>query len=106
MTAVNAELAGIRNYGDSAAEVSSRIAGAGAIDLAANIAALTPVFGAIGADFLAMFGVAQANHAKSVLQLAEHYGATAVAAHATAGEYEGIDDAIVANLGSAGGETV
>lgn len=102
MSGFEAVTDGIRGYGDTAAEVAGHIAGAGAFDLAANITALTPVFGAVGADFLAMFGIAQASHAKSVGELANHYGATALAAHVSAAGYDGVDQSIVSGLGQAG----
>ena len=91
MSELHADPAAIRNYGTTAGEVAGKIAGAGAFDLAANMTALTPVFGAIGADFLATFGVAQTNHMKSVAALASHYAGTAAAAHAAAAGYESSD---------------
>ncbi|MBJ8345271.1 type VII secretion target [Antrihabitans sp. YC2-6] len=102
MSALHAELDGIRSYGNTAADVASRIVGAAGVDLTGNVAALTPVFGAIGGDFLAMFAVAQANHAKSVADLAGHYAATAAAAHATAASYQVADHGTAATLGHVG----
>ncbi|GAF48935.1 MULTISPECIES: type VII secretion target [Rhodococcus] len=93
---------GIRNYGATAAQAAEQISGAAALDLGANLAALAPVFGPIGADFLASFAAAQANHARSVAELASHYAQTAIAAHATADSYDSVDGANGAALGAAG----
>ncbi|MDV7242733.1 MULTISPECIES: type VII secretion target [Rhodococcus] len=94
---------GIRRYGATAAQAAEQISSAAAIDLAADLAALAPVFGPIGADFLASFAVAQGNHAKSVAELASHYAHTAVASGATADSYDSVDDANGGALGDIGG---
>lgn len=93
---------GIRNYGNTAAQAAEQVGSAGAIDLAANLAALAPVLGPIGADFLASFATAQSNHAKSVAALANHYAQTAVAAHTAADSYDSTDSSTGAALGSVG----
>ncbi|MFZ2174769.1 MAG: type VII secretion target [Rhodococcus sp. (in: high G+C Gram-positive bacteria)] len=84
---------GIRSYGATAAQAAEQITSAAAIDLAANIAALAPVLGPIGADFLASFAAAQLTHARSVAELAVHYAETSAAAHATADSYDSTDHA-------------
>ena len=84
MSALTAVPDDIDAYGQSAALAATHIAAAGGADLAAHLAALAPVFGPIGADFLAKFGAVQAEHALSVGHLAAHYAATAAAAHACA----------------------
>ncbi|QTJ69396.1 ESX-1 secretion-associated protein [Rhodococcus sp. ZPP] len=94
---------GIRRYGATAAQAAEQISSAAAIDLGADLAALAPVFGPIGADFLASFAVAQGNHAKSVAELASHYAHTAVASGATADSYDSVDDANSGALGDIGG---
>ena len=93
---------GIRKYGATAAQAAEQISSAAALDLGANLAALAPVFGPIGADFLASFAAAQANHATSVAELATHYAQTAIAADATAQSYDSVDGANGAALGSVG----
>ncbi|TQC44774.1 ESX-1 secretion-associated protein [Rhodococcus sp. WS4] len=93
---------GIRNYGATAAQAAEQISSAAALDLGTNLAALAPVFGPIGADFLASFAAAQANHAKSVAELATHYAQTALAAHTTADSYDSVDGTTGAALGTVG----
>ncbi|MEV0946506.1 type VII secretion target [Rhodococcus sp. NPDC049939] len=89
---------GIREYGATAATVAEQI-GSAAADLGTDLATLAPVFGPIGADFLAAFVAAQATHAKSVAELSLHYAQTAAAAEATAASYESVDEANSAALG-------
>ncbi|NUS42156.1 MAG: hypothetical protein HOQ24_00430, partial [Mycobacteriaceae bacterium] len=43
----------LRAYGASAGAISTELAATGGFDLAANLAAMVPVFGLIGQDFLA-----------------------------------------------------
>ncbi|QSE88380.1 ESX-1 secretion-associated protein [Rhodococcus pseudokoreensis] len=93
---------GIRKYGATAAQAAEQISSAAALDLGTNLAALAPVFGPIGADFLASFAAAQANHAASVAELATHYAQTAIAADATAQSYDSVDGANGAALGAVG----
>ncbi|KAA0023484.1 type VII secretion target [Antrihabitans cavernicola] len=102
MSEVHAVPDGIRSYGHTSGEVASRIFNEGVYDLQANITTLTPVFGAIGIDFLSAFGAAQTNHSKAVLELAGHYAATATAANDTAASYEGTDNRSAAALGAVG----
>ncbi|AVP68512.1 ESX-1 secretion-associated protein [Rhodococcus hoagii] len=91
----------IRVYGDVAAGAATHIATAGGLDLAANVAALTPVFGAIGADFVATFAATQTAHARSVAALANHYAGTGAVAHAVAAAYDATDHATGRVLGDA-----
>lgn len=91
----------IRVYGDVAAGAATHIATAGGLDLAANVAALTPVLGTIGADFLATFAATQSTHARSVAALASHYAGTGSVAHAIAAAYDATDHATGRVLGDA-----
>lgn len=102
MNDVHVEPDGIRQYGNTSGEIASRIFNEGVYDLQGNLATLTPVFGAIGVDFLSAFGAAQTGHSKAVLELAAHYASTATAAHETAAAYEGTDGASAAALGGIG----
>ncbi|MBD0022777.1 hypothetical protein GII33_16905 [Gordonia pseudamarae] len=81
----------VRIYGESAAAIGVAVAGAGAINAGANTAALIPVFGLIGQEFLASFIGAQANHLLSVGEVsAVHLGTAAAAIHGAA-DFEGTD---------------
>ncbi|MGO4201180.1 type VII secretion target [Rhodococcus sp. TAF43] len=91
----------IRAYGDIAAETAANIGAAGAFDAAANVVALAPVFGVIGADFLATFATTQVTHARSVAALANVYAGTSSLAHTIAAAYDGADRSTGAALGAA-----
>lgn len=91
----------IRGYGDIAAGAAAHIAATEGADVAANVAALAPVFGVIGADFLATYATTQATHAGSVAALSSVFAGTGAVAHAIAAAYEGSDHATAAVLGSA-----
>ncbi|MFI9508648.1 hypothetical protein [Nocardia sp. NPDC052566] len=78
-----------RQFGGVHAAQAATTAMAGAVDQAATVAAAVPVFGPIGADFVATFATAQANHMRSVAQLTVVHEASAAAAHLAATAYEG-----------------
>ncbi|WP_459545885.1 hypothetical protein [Nocardia sp. X0981] len=77
-----------RQYGSVNATQAAAVATAGAVDQAATVAAAAPVFGPIGADFLAVFAMAQANHIRAVTQLAQVHAATAATAGVAAAAVE------------------
>ncbi|MTE11540.1 type VII secretion target [Nocardia aurantiaca] len=83
----------IRAYGDASAAMASTVAGAAAVDQVATIAAMVPVFGLIGQDFLLSYAGAQGNHLSSVAELAAVHAGTAVTAYEAAAGYESVDDA-------------
>jgi hypothetical protein len=101
MTGIEASLEEIRAYGVEAAAMAGDIAHAGSFDLAANMAAMTPVFGVVGAEFLAAFAAAQAEHAESYASLAAYFAGAATAAHGSADAYERVDSATAEALASA-----
>lgn len=84
--------AALRTYGAAAEGISTTLAASGAFDLAGNVAAMTPVFGLVGQDFLAAFAVAQANHAKAYGDVASAFGGRAQLARHSADAYEDIDN--------------
>ncbi|MGK8488381.1 type VII secretion target [Nocardia asiatica] len=87
-----------RQYGVLNATQATAVATAGAVDQAATVAAAVPVFGPIGADFLAVFAAAQANHMQAVAKLAEVHAATAISAGVAASAVEGTDAASAAGF--------
>ncbi|MEU1206807.1 type VII secretion target [Nocardia sp. NPDC056611] len=83
----------IRAYGDASAAMATAVASAAAVDQVATVAALVPVFGLIGQDFLLSYAGAQGNHLSSVAELAAVHAGTAVTAHEAAASYEAVDGA-------------
>ena len=90
----------IRGYGDVCATMATGVATAGSVDQAATIAAVVPVFGLIGQDFLAAFAYAQGNHLFSVGQLAAVHAASSANSFASAATYEATDGASGAGITS------
>lgn len=62
--------AAVEAFGATSASLATAVGAAGTIDAAATAAAMIPVFGVIGQEFLAAFIAAQANHLLSVGGLA------------------------------------
>ncbi|KQS00462.1 hypothetical protein ASG12_06070 [Williamsia sp. Leaf354] len=102
MTNVSVQPDAVRAYGTTVAGVGAAIESAGAMDLAANIAVMVPVFGLIGQDFLAGFGGAQFSNAVSTASLVAVHAASAASAFESAAGYEGTDGDTAGALGSAG----
>ncbi|NNH71870.1 hypothetical protein HLB23_18745 [Nocardia uniformis] len=92
----------ISRYGDAAAVMAANVGTMGAANQAATVAAVVPVFGLIGQDFLAAFAVAQANNLLSVSELAIVHAATAVTAYEGAGAYRMSEDTAVTDFGAIG----
>ncbi|WP_067861513.1 hypothetical protein [Nocardia shimofusensis] len=88
MSELVAEADALRGYAAAAAAMASGVATAGTVDQAATMAAVAPVFGLIGQDFLFAFAHAQANHLSGVMELAAVHAATAVTAQQSALAYE------------------
>lgn len=78
-------------YAAATASIATMVASAGSINAAANTAAMIPVFGLIGQEFLAEFIGAQANHLFSVGSLAAVHAGTAASAAAGAVDFRGSD---------------
>lgn len=91
MDQVTAETDAIRAYGAASAAIGDVITAASGLNLAANVTAMVPVFGLIGQDFLASFGLAQFNNAVSSATLAAVHQGTALSSFAAASNYEGVD---------------
>ncbi|MFE6923285.1 type VII secretion target [Nocardia sp. NPDC057663] len=81
----------VRAYAGASATMAAGVAQAGAVDQAATVAAVVPVFGLIGQEFLLSFAYAQANHLTSVAELAAVHAGTALTAAQAASTYEGAD---------------
>ena len=82
--------------------MAERIAAAGAEAAAATPALLTPVFGLIGADFVATFARVHATHVAAIAELTTVVGAVSTSAAGTVTEYGGTDDAVGDDVTAAG----
>ncbi len=91
----------IRGYAAASAAMATGIATAGAVDQSATMAAVAPVFGLIGQEFLVACAYAQACHLSSVMELAGVHAGTAIAALQSAANYESSEAASADGFGAA-----
>ena len=103
MSNTSVETEALRAFGTTNAGIGTEIAGVANIDSLRNMAALTPVFGLIGADYLARFAAAQVLQTRDINDLAAKYQNLSQAAFSSALNYDLADDAVSGALGAAGG---
>lgn len=89
MTELLASTAHIRQFASQLTTAGGEVAAVGGMDVAASVAALGPVFGLIGADFVTVFGAAQTSHSAAIGRLAAVLTASGGAANAIATVYDG-----------------
>jgi hypothetical protein len=91
MADLSVETDGVAVFAATNAVVAGEISSAGITDAAANVAAMTPVFGLIGADYLAMFAAAQALQAKDINDLSARFSSLSDAAFTSSATLETTD---------------
>ncbi|MDN5757692.1 MAG: ESX-1 secretion-associated protein [Tomitella sp.] len=87
MTDIVASVDHIRWCGDEFARSADGLAAVDGADTAAAVAALGPVFGVLGGDFLPAFGAAHAAHSEGVAGLEAVLRGAGATAHAIAQAY-------------------
>ncbi|RJO68477.1 ESX-1 secretion-associated protein [Nocardia panacis] len=85
---LSVETEAVRAFAASNAGIAGDIAGVANIDVVKNVTTLTPVFGLIGADYLAMFAAAQVLQAKDMNDLAGRYAKLSESAFSSANAYD------------------
>ncbi|MEU7764605.1 type VII secretion target [Nocardia sp. NPDC049190] len=103
MSDLSVETAAVRAFAATNAGIADDLAGAGNLDAVRNVSALVPVFGLIGADYLAMFAAAQVLQAKDINDLSAKYAKLSQSAFSAASAYEATDWSAAGALGSATG---
>ncbi|WP_024805522.1 type VII secretion target [Nocardia sp. BMG51109] len=101
---LSAETDAVRAFATTQEGVAGQIAAAGDMDAVGHVAAMTPVFGLIGADYLAMFAAAQVLHCKDINDLSAKCDHLGRAAFGTAAVFDDTDSAFQGALGSLGNE--
>lgn len=91
MTDLSVQTDAVAAFAATNAGVAGEIAAAGNFDAVANVSAMTPVFGLIGADYLAMFAAAQALQAKDINDLSAKFSSLSDAAFKTSVTFETTD---------------
>ncbi len=99
---LTAETNAVRAFGTAHQGIATEIAGAANMDTATHVAAMTPVFGLIGADYLAMFAAAQVLHCTDVNQLSAKCNHLGESAFGTAALIDDSDSAASGILGAIG----
>ncbi|QCB50614.1 hypothetical protein E5720_03525 [Rhodococcus sp. PAMC28707] len=98
MAEVSATAAGILAYSATAGTMSAQVTSAAAAATACGPAVLTPVFGAIGSEFLAAFTGTHSAHTAALARLAEVLGSIGSAAAGSAAGYQATDAAAAGRL--------
>ncbi|WP_228803789.1 ESX-1 secretion-associated protein [Nocardia higoensis] len=81
----------VRQFATEHATIAGQITAAADMDLIGQVSALTPVFGLIGADYLASFAAAQVLQAKDIHDLAGKYNDLSWKAFSAASLFEETD---------------
>ncbi|MEV0060576.1 type VII secretion target [Nocardia sp. NPDC050718] len=98
MTDLSVDTDAVAAFATTNATVAGDIAAAGITDAAGNVAAMTPVFGLIGADYLAMFAAAQALQAKDINDLSAKFSKLSDAAFKSSVTYNTEDVSLAVDL--------
>lgn len=101
---LSVETEAVRAFAATHEGVAGQIAAAGNMDAVSHVAAMTPVFGVIGADYLAMFAAAQVLHCKDVNELSDKCNHLGQSAFGSAAIFDDTDSAWQATLGSLGNQ--
>ncbi|MFB8274957.1 type VII secretion target [Nocardia colli] len=91
MSDLSVETDAVRAFAATNAGIAGDLAGAGNFDAVKNVSALVPVFGLIGADYLAMFAAAQVLQAKDINDLSAKYNKLSESAFSAAAAYDAAD---------------
>ncbi|WP_067692004.1 type VII secretion target [Nocardia jejuensis] len=91
MADLSVETDAVRSFATTQDGVATDIASAGGMDTVSHVAAMTPVFGLIGADFLASFAVAELLHDRDIDALSAGFAHLGAAAFGSAAGYEATD---------------
>lgn len=103
MSGISVDPEAVRAFATTQHGVAADIAAAGNLDTVAGVAAMTPVFGLIGADYLAMYAVAEVLHAKDINALSGRYGHLGATASGSATALESTDGSFAGGLEQLGG---
>ncbi|MFF0527388.1 ESX-1 secretion-associated protein [Nocardia amikacinitolerans] len=103
MSDLSVETEAVRAFATENAGIAAQISSAG-FDGPAQVAALTPVFGLIGADYLLSFAAAQVLQAKDINDLSAKYADLSFKAFNAASLYEGTDTTNAGALNVQAGE--
>ncbi|APE35761.1 ESX-1 secretion-associated protein [Nocardia mangyaensis] len=91
MTDLSVQTDAVAAFAATNSVVAADVSAAGLGEAAASVTAMTPVFGLIGADYLAMFAAAQALQAKDINDLSDRFSKLSDAAFTSSVQFETTD---------------
>lgn len=104
MADLSVDTGAVRAFAAAQDGISTDIAAQGGLDTVTHVAAMTPVFGLIGADFLASYAVAELLHGRDINALSGRFAELGQAAFGAAATYESTDADFAGGLGAAAGQ--
>ncbi|WP_067545494.1 type VII secretion target [Nocardia crassostreae] len=104
MADLSVDTTAVRTFAATQDGVTADIAATGGLDTVSHVAAMTPVFGLIGADFLASFAVAELLHDKDITALSARFAHVGQAACGSAATYDAADADFAGGLNSITGQ--
>ncbi|MVU77831.1 ESX-1 secretion-associated protein [Nocardia sp. ET3-3] len=104
MADLSVDTGAVRAFATAQSGVSADIAAQGGLDTVSHVAAMTPAFGLIGADFLASFAVAELLHDRDINALSGRFAKLGQAAFGSAATYDATDADFASGLGNFSGQ--
>ncbi|RMI30626.1 type VII secretion target [Nocardia stercoris] len=91
MVDLNLDISEVQKFAVTHEDVATAVKQAGQFNTGQNVAAMTPVFGLIGADYLALYAVAEAAHGTDIQNLGSKVSDLAQATFNTVAALQGTD---------------
>ncbi|MFE3104244.1 type VII secretion target [Nocardia tengchongensis] len=104
MADLSVDTGAVRTFAATHDSVAADIAAQGGLDTVSHVAAMTPVFGLVGADFLANFAVAELLHDRDINALSGRFAKLGLAAFGSAATYDATNAEFAGGLHAAAGE--
>ncbi|MFD0000020.1 type VII secretion target [Nocardia sp. NPDC127526] len=104
MAELSVDTTAVRTFAATQDGVAADIAATGGLDTVSHVAAMTPVFGLIGADFLVSFAAAELLHDKDINALSARFAHVGQAAFGSAATYDATDAEFAGGLSRVTGQ--
>ncbi|MFD7847058.1 type VII secretion target [Nocardia sp. NPDC059764] len=104
MADLSVDTGAVRVFAVTQDGIATDIAAQGGLDTVTHVAAMTPAFGLIGADFLASYAVAELLHDRDINAVSGRFAELGRAAFGSAATYESTDADFASGLGAAAGQ--
>ncbi|MGN2637221.1 type VII secretion target [Nocardia takedensis] len=104
MRDISVETEALRVFAAENAGIAAQVGAAGTMDPAGQVAALTPVFGLIGADYLLSFAAAQVLQSKDINELSVKFNDLSSKAFTAASRFDDQDTENAGDIDGAAGQ--